>query len=42
MYNSNSNYQKITSNNKTRNQKSIIDFLTQISIYKTFLIFEGN
>lgn len=42
MSNSKTNQQKIASNSKTRNQKSIIDFLTQISIYKTFLIFEGN
>lgn len=42
MSNTKNNQQKIASNSKTRNQKSIIDFLTQISIYKTFLIFEGN
>lgn len=42
MSNTKGNAQKTTAHNKTRNQKSIIDFLTRISIYKTFLIFGGN
>lgn len=41
MSNTKGNTQKTVAHQKIRNQKPFIDFLTRISIYKTFLIFGG-
>ncbi len=41
MSNTKGNAQKTVAHQKIRNQKSFIDFLTRIMIYKTFLIFGG-
>lgn len=41
MFNTRDNAQKTVAQKKARNQKSIIDFLTRISVYKTFLFLGG-